>query len=644
MKTLADASNYLEGLINHERRPGFSYARLDLQPIHALLDGLGRPEEDLSIIHVAGSKGKGSTCLFAESILLSLGERVGTFTSPHLESWVERFRIDGRPVSSQQLVAAVRRVRPIVEALRAGPPETLPSFFDATTAVAFLLFAEARVDRALIEVGLGGRLDSTNAVHPAVTCVTSIELEHTDKLGETESEIAGEKAGILKRDRPVVIGALRADAARVVRARAEEVGASVIALGEHFTIEPTSDGSGANAFHFCAFGAVSAFGADGDSGQAFELDGVIRMPGVAAIENAGLAIACVRALGVHSDGALRGAVQDGLARCALPARIEVLENDPEVIIDAAHTAESARVLALALESLAPKGFELILSISSDKNLDALLEALLPGARRVWVTRAEPSRSLAVDELARRVIEHAPTMTVEVVEDPEAAAQRAREELPSTLRLCVAGSIYLAGIVRRVLGEGKSGHEQFRIGLARGGDAEFLPAIEERAASLFSPDDVSPELAADPTKASVYQEAQKDGRVFVARDETDRIVGFAHLTWIDEHAHLEELDVEPTFGRRGIGRRLALAACDWARAQGSDRITLSTFRDVPWNAPFYSRLGFETIPDSELSRALRKLRENENRTGLDPEKRIMMCRLLPAARKGGAKDPAPNDPT
>jgi len=624
MNTLGDATIYLEGLINHERRPGFSYARLDLQPIRALLDGLGRPEEGLSIIHVAGSKGKGSTCLFAESILLSLGESVGTFTSPHLESWVERFRIDGSPVSPERLVEAVRRVRPIVEELRAGPPETLPSFFDATTAVAFLLFAEARVDRALVEVGLGGRLDSTNAVEPTVTCVTSIELEHTDKLGETEVEIAGEKAGILKRNRPVVVGGLRADAARVVRARAEEVGAPVIARGEHFSIEATPavlDSEGLHSFHF--------EGREG-SGRTIGIDAAVRMPGVAAIENAGLAIACVRALGVHSDDALRDAVREGLARCALPARIEVLENDPEVIVDAAHTAESARVLAHALESLAPKGFELILSISSDKNLDALLDALLPRTQRVWVTKAEPLRSLAVDVLAARIREHTPTMMLEVVEDPEQASQRARKELPSGLRLCVAGSIYLAGVVRRMLGGGQSGSGKITIGLARPEEAELLSAIEERAASLFSPEDVPAELAADPTQASVYRADAREGRVLVARDETGRVVGFAHLVWIDRCAHLEELDVEPDFGRKGIGRSLVLAACDWARTHGSDRITLSTFRDVAWNAPFYSRLDFKLILESEMSPSLRRLRDDEAKTGLDPEKRVMMRRMLPAA--------------
>lgn len=444
LETLADASGYLEGLINHERRPGFAYARLDLQPIRALLDRLGRPEESLSVIHIAGSKGKGSTCLFTEAILLALGERVGTFTSPHLESWVERFRIDAEPIDEERLVSAVRRVRPIVEELRSGPTETLPSFFDATTAVAFLLFAEASVDRALIEVGLGGRLDSTNVVQPAVTCITSIELEHTDKLGETEAEIAGEKAGILKPDRPVVLGSLRPDAARVIRARAHRIGARVLARGEDFSLLASTDRSGLNAFVFQETESPGA-------GAPLEIQATLAVPGEAAIGNAGLAIACVRALDVHSDAALHKAARDGLGQCELPARIEVLAHDPQVIVDAAHTAESARTLADALKTLAADGFELILSVSSDKNLYALLDALLPATRRVWVTQADSTRSMDAELLAKSVLERAPTLAVEVVADPEEAARRARAALPAGSHLCAAGSIYLAGIVRRVLG-------------------------------------------------------------------------------------------------------------------------------------------------------------------------------------------------
>lgn len=605
--TLEQAAAYLEGLINHERSTSYTYARLDLRPIRALLDGLGHPERKLSVMHVAGSKGKGSTCLFAESILIALGEHVGTFTSPHLESWVERFRIDGKPIDAARLAEAVGRVRPVVEALRAGPVETLPSFFDATTAVAFLLFAEAGVDRALIEVGLGGRLDSTNVVAPVVTCITSIELEHTDKLGNTEAKIAAEKAGILKTGVPVVLGRLRSDAARVIYARAEEVGA------------PTSE-----------------FGTD------FGPLGVkLAMPGEAARLNAALAVECVRALGVYETDVIDEAAVRGLASCRLPARIEVLASDPAVIVDAAHTFESARVLAEALVELAPEGFDLLLSVSRDKNLEALLEPLLPRARRVWATCADPIRSLGAALLAERVSAKAGSMglsiTLESDPDPARATIRARQALAPGGRLCATGSVYLAGLARRVLSAGESrdgSRERTRnavgIGLALPGEVARIPEIERRAATLLSPDDLPPEIAARTSPVEVYALAQREGRLIVARDPEGKVLGFAHVLFLAGHAHLEELDVDPAFGRRGIGRRLVEAACGWAGRRGCNQITLSTFREVAWNAPFYARLGFSVMPIDSWTEAQRALREKERCDGLDVDRRVIMTRPIVAA--------------
>jgi GNAT superfamily N-acetyltransferase len=155
----------------------------------------------------------------------------------------------------------------------------------------------------------------------------------------------------------------------------------------------------------------------------------------------------------------------------------------------------------------------------------------------------------------------------------------------------------------------------------------MPGIELRAGALFSPEDLAPEWASQTTALSVYEQAQREARLIVARDPAGRVVGFALLDRVGGIPHLEEVDVEPEFGRRGIGRLLVLASCDWARAQGSDRITLSTFRDVAWNAPFYARLGFDEIPEADLSVALRRLREKEGREGLDPSKRIMMRRIF-----------------
>jgi dihydrofolate synthase / folylpolyglutamate synthase len=444
LTTLADATRYLDGLINRERTSRYAYERLDLRPIAALLDAIGRPHERLSVIHVAGSKGKGSTCLFIEAILGAAGERVGTFTSPHLESWVERFRIGGCEVDAASLVAAVERIRPAVQALRDGPPETQPSFFDATTAIALLLFAEAGVDRAVIEVGLGGRLDSTNVVHPVVTCVTSIELEHTDKLGSTEAAIAGEKAGILKPGVPAVLGALGPEAAEVARKRAETVGAPVLARGEAFEVraEPAGLPGAAQSIVFESRDWPGAAWAP--------MRAVLSAQGSAAVANAGLAIACVRALGAHPEAVLRDAVARGLAAAVLPGRIEVLPHDPAVIIDAAHTENSARVVAECLIGLAPAGYDLLFSISTDKNVDAVLEALLPRAARIWLTQADAQRSFDPFALAERVRSQRPDAPIEILVDPEEAARAARAGLAPGRKLCVAGSVYLAGAARRAL--------------------------------------------------------------------------------------------------------------------------------------------------------------------------------------------------
>ena len=364
------------------------------------------------MLHVAGSKGKGSTCLFAEAILLDLGESVGTFTSPHLETWLERFRVDGRPIDEATLARTVERVRPAVDALRRGPEASRPSFFDATTAVAFLVFAEAGVDRAVIEVGLGGRLDSTNVVDPAVTCITSIELEHTDKLGDTEALIAGEKAGILKPGRPVVLGRFRPEAERVILDRAAAVGAPVRAIGQAFEVIRAADGAEQAPFPHTA--QTLRF-VDREAPD-FVFEAALAMSGDPALLNAGLAIECVRALGVAPDARVSEAARSALGRRRLPGRIEIVKGDPRIVIDAAHTVESARALASALERIAPEGFDLLLSVSGDKDLAGVLDAVLARARRVVVTTAEPMRSMPAAALAEAVRRRRPELAVRVEPD------------------------------------------------------------------------------------------------------------------------------------------------------------------------------------------------------------------------------------
>jgi dihydrofolate synthase/folylpolyglutamate synthase len=435
--SLEQATAWLRGLIDVERRPDWPYERFSLDPIRALLARLGNPERALPVVHVAGSKGKGSTALMTEAILRAAGRRVGTYTSPHLERWTERFRVDGAEIDAGRLADAVLRVRPHVEALGAGDARSAPTFFDATTAAAFVLFAEARVDCAVLEVGLGGRLDSTNACEPAVTCITSIELEHTDRLGDTLSAIAAEKAGILKPGIPAAVGPLPDEALAVVERRAVEVGAPVSRFGRDFEgelLDADLEGS-----------RIRLWDA--------EVDTIVRLPALGApnVHNAALALACAkRLLGDAVPAALLAELtRTSLARVELPGRIEVVCRRPLIVVDSAHTADSARALASVLERLA-RPLHLVLSISAGKDVGAILERLLPLASSLVLTRAEPVRSMAPEELASLAARIAADLPARVEDDPRAAVRTARARCADTEALCVTGSVYLAGIARSEL--------------------------------------------------------------------------------------------------------------------------------------------------------------------------------------------------
>ena len=438
---IGEAERWLDGLINRERQPRVAYSRFGLEAIESLMARVGNPERALSVVHLAGSKGKGSTALLVEALLLALGESVGTYTSPHLERWTERFRVGGAEVPASRLAAVVSDLRPHVEAMRVENSRLWPSFFDATTAAALRIFADEGVDRSVLEVGLGGRLDSTNVVTPKITCITSIEYEHTDKLGSTLTEIAGEKAGILKPGVPCVMGRLPAEAGKVVEERASLLDIRLDRLGEEFEVEAVG-AKGSEAAGRQSFGIQFADG--------FGFEAELGLAGSHQLDNAALAVALVRGLRAHPDAAISEAARGTLPEIALPGRIEIVERDPWVVVDGAHTRESVRCLAAWL-LLLPAGHRcFVLSFALDKALDPILEILLPLADEVVLTRAEPTRALAPELVAERIRSLDPGVTVRILDDPEAAIVSAREALDAGGLLCTTGSIYLAGIARRLL--------------------------------------------------------------------------------------------------------------------------------------------------------------------------------------------------
>ena len=436
IRSVADAASYLDGLINYEREKRWSAKNLGLAPTRALLESVGNPERNISFVHVAGSKGKGSTCLFVEGLLLALGEKVGTFTSPHFVSWVERFRIDGQPVADEILVDAVERIRPHVDRLR-NDPALAPSYFVAATVVAMVIFERAGVDRVVLEVGLGGRLDSTNVVSPAVTCVTSIELEHTAILGDTLSAIAKEKAGILKPGVPCVLGALPESAREAVVERARKLGCPLDEEAVDFQIdieEQTPSQSPVPESPVFRYRA-----SDG-----FETRAALAVLGAHQVRNAALALTVVRKLGVHSDKEVLRAVTERLSAIMLPGRVEIVHRRPCVVIDSAHTANSAAALAETLGEFRLSPRHLVLSVSEGKNLETILETLLPCFDSVTVTRSETPKSLEPAEL-ESAVRALGFSAVAVVDSAERALLESRQSMDPEGLLCVTGSVYLAGI-------------------------------------------------------------------------------------------------------------------------------------------------------------------------------------------------------
>jgi dihydrofolate synthase/folylpolyglutamate synthase len=397
----AAAVDWLTGRINYERTAAIPYGerQLKLDRMRTLLVRLGQPDAELKIVHVAGTKGKGSTSAMIAAILTSAGYRTGVFSSPHLSRIEERFAVDGAPCSAAELVALVERLRPVVYALDAEAAQQGdllggPTFFEITTAIALVHFVELQVDAAVLEVGLGGRLDATNVCLPLVSVITSIYFDHTQQLGNTLAAIAGEKAGIIKPGVPVVSGVTQPEAREVIACLAHERGCRLIQAGDDFRCRYRfGAGSGAIDYRYLV------------AGQENDLEGVaLAMRGPHQAANAAVALATIAELRQQGWCVSTDAMRGGLARAALPARVEYVSGEPAVLIDTAHNPASARALVAALEELPRIGRRtLILSVSRDKDVSTILRELVPCFDRVFVTEyQENPRAVAVDELEKGV--------------------------------------------------------------------------------------------------------------------------------------------------------------------------------------------------------------------------------------------------
>jgi dihydrofolate synthase / folylpolyglutamate synthase len=407
--------------------------KLGLENISRLCAALDHPERSFRSLHVAGTNGKGSVAAMAHAALVAGGIRAARYVSPHLVDLSERFVIGTEPVDAGDLETAATDVLDCAERLRAaGELAVHPTFFEATTAIAFELFRRARVEVAVVEVGLGGRYDSTNVVPASAGAITSIGFDHQDLLGDTLEAIAFEKAGIIKPEMPVVIGALPVEARQVVAAVADDRGATLIDAGAGVHLESQVEDGRA---------IIEIETPDGRYGPVR-----LGLRGEHQINNALVAVRLLEAASSRTGSRLsREAVERGLVEVDWPGRLELIHmpDSSQVLLDAAHNGEGARALAAYLKQWHPERPALVIGIMRDKRVPDIIDPLLPVVSSIVVTAANTPRALPARDLAARLAALGAT-GVRVEPDPATAVEHA---LATGRSVCVTGSIFLIGAVR-----------------------------------------------------------------------------------------------------------------------------------------------------------------------------------------------------
>ena len=426
---------YLDRYLNFERRLEPTEYRLDR--MQALREMFGKPDECYRVVHVAGSKGKGSTATMIAAILAGREGPIGLYTSPHLLSFTERIAIGGRPVSDDILLPAARELSEAVERTTPldYPGGESPTYFELLTMLGFLCFRDAACTSAVIEVGLGGRLDSTNVVKPVACAITQIELEHTDLLGGTIPLIAYEKAGIIKPGVPVFTSATRADALTVFRARAAELGSDLTILDEAADItDCTVRADGTRAI--VRWRDKSMFSA------ALEL----RTPMIGRVQarNAALAALVTRHLGCDEHSIIAG-----IAEARLRARFEILAGNPTVILDGAHTEDSVRACAEDFSGLFPGGGSLLFGCAKGKPPRPMAAALRSSFDEAIVTRPGTFKESEPEEIAAAF--EAEGFRVRRIDDTTEAIRAALAKATDSGRpLLVTGSFYLCAAAAAIV--------------------------------------------------------------------------------------------------------------------------------------------------------------------------------------------------
>ena len=413
--------------------------KFELENISRLAERMGAPHRAIPCAHVAGTNGKGSTAAILESILYASGARTGLYTSPHLERINERIRVNGLEIYDHDFASAFTRVHKLIEQMLAsGELAAHPTFFECLTSMAFDHFVRARVEFSVYEVGLGGRLDATNVLQPELAIITAVDFDHEVFLGHSISEIAAEKAGIIKPGSTVICAAEHPEATAVILRRAAELGGGPanfvdVAASYHLDILEESV-HGARARAECL--------RDG-----WQLEFTLDLPGRFQLRNALTAIAAARALQARRFPLVDDAISTGVSAVRWPGRLERIADRPDVYLDGTHNPAGARELAAFWQQhFAGRSLHLVFGAVRDKAVDEVAGLLFPHAASVILTAARTSRAISPSALADLVAHHA--ANVEVIAEPELAFERALERAHPSDAVFVTGSLYLVGDLRR----------------------------------------------------------------------------------------------------------------------------------------------------------------------------------------------------
>lgn len=420
--TYRQSVDFLYSLQKHGIKPG-------LHTIQSLVEKLGHPERRYPSLHIGGTNGKGSTAAMAAAVLQAAGYRVGLYTSPHLIDFRERIRVNGQMIPEARVAALTDDLRVLC-----GPPLD-PTFFEFTTALAFQYFAEAGVDVAVVEVGLGGRFDATNVLTPMATAITTVALDHQEYLGETIAEIASEKAGIVKPGVPVVVGRIGDEALAVIARVARDRGAPVRRLHDMFTVE------GETPSRFAYRGMRESYA-----------DLSCSLPGRHQLDNAACALALLEAVSERGFSIPEPAVRTGLQDVRWEGRLETVESHPRVVLDGAHNPAAAAALAdyvAEVRRSQPAGrVILVWGMMRDKDRGGFLDHLLPLVDDIVVTQASLPRAADAEDLAAEV--KARGRTAAIRPNLAEAIRLARHLAAPHDLILVSGSLILVGEAKALL--------------------------------------------------------------------------------------------------------------------------------------------------------------------------------------------------